>query len=31
MEDHLKQMRDKFLQNKTQHDMKRKQEMDFIN
>jgi hypothetical protein len=31
MEDHLKQMRNKYMDNKTVHEMKRKQEMDFLN
>ena len=30
MESHLKEMRDKFTANRTMHDMKRKQELDFI-
>ena len=30
MESHLKEMRDKFNANKTMHEIKRKQELDFI-
>ena len=31
MEEHLRQMREKFMETKTVNELKRKQEVDFLN